>query len=127
MNNQNLQVFSNEQFGEIRTVEINGEPWFAIKDVCKIFGEQNQKRISSRISDIDKGVSQIDTPGGMQNMVVVNESGLYSALFQMRPRKARGIPKDVIEQRAEKLNSFKRWVTSEVLPSIRKNGGYIAN
>ena len=73
-------------------------------------------------------MSQIETPGGKQNMVIINESGLYSLLFQMQPQKAKGVSQNesVIDERIEKLHRFKRWVTSEVLPSIRKNGGYIA-
>lgn len=121
-----LQIFNNPEFGSVRTSNINGEPWFVGKDVCEAFGDTNYRRSLSNIDDSDKGVSQIETPGGKQNMVIINESGLYSLLFQMQPQKAKGVSQNesVIDERIEKLHRFKRWVTSEVLPSIRKTGGY---
>ena len=123
-----LQIFNNPEFGSVRTSNINGEPWFVGKDVCEAFGDTNYRRSLSNIDDSDKGVSQIETHGGKQNMVIINESGLYSLLFQMQPQKAKGVSQndDLVQERIEKLHRFKRWVTSEVLPSIRKNGGYIA-
>lgn len=123
-----LQVFNSSEFGQIRTVTIDNEPWFVGKDVCVAFGDTNYRRSLSNIDDSDKGVSQIDTLGGKQNMTVINESGLYCLLFQMQPQKAKGVSQNdnLIEERIQKLNRFKRWVTSEVLPSIRKNGGYIS-
>ena len=123
-----IQIFNNPEFGSVRTSNINGEPWFVGKDVCEAFGDTNYRRSLSNIDDSDKGVSQIETPGGKQNMVIINESGLYSLLFQMQPQKAKGVSQNesVIDERIEKLHRFKHWVTSEVLPSIRKNGGYIA-
>ena len=124
-----IQIFNNPEFGSVRTSNINGEPWFVGKDVCEAFGDTNYRRSLSNIDDSDKGVAQIETPGGKQNMVIINESGLYSLLFQMQPQKAKGVSQNesIIDERIEKLHRFKRWVTSEVLPSIRKNGGYIAN
>lgn len=122
----NIQIFNNPEFGEIRTIEQNGEPWFVLKDVCEAFGEQNYRRVSARLDEEEKGVSQIATPGGMQNMTVVIEAGLYSTLFAMQPEKARGVDESYIAKRQEQLKRFRKWVTSEVLPSIRKNGGYIA-
>ena len=123
-----LQIFNSSEFGQIRTVIIDNEPWFVGKDVCEVFGDTNHKRSLSRIDDDEKGVSQIDTPGGKQNMTVINESGLYALLFQMQPQKAKGVSQNdnLIEERIQKLKRFKHWVTSEVLPSIRKSGGYIA-
>lgn len=123
-----LQIFNNEEFGEVRTITKDDEPWFVGKDVCEAFGDTNYRRSLSNIDDSDKGVSQIDTPGGKQNMVIINESGLYALLFQMQPQKAKGVSQndDLVQERIEKLHRFKHWVTSEVLPSIRKNGGYIA-
>lgn len=85
-----LQIFNSSEFGQIRTVIIDNEPWFVGKDVCEVFGDTNHKRSLSRIDDDEKGVSQIDTPGGKQNMTVINESGLYSLLFQMQPQKSKG-------------------------------------
>lgn len=124
-----LQIFKNAEFGEIRTVTIDGEPWFVGKDVCNAFGDTNYRRSLLNVDDSDKGVSQINTPGGKQKMTIINESGLYSLLFQMQPQKAKGVSQNenTIDERIEKLRRFKHWVTSEVLPSIRKNGGYIMN
>lgn len=123
-----LQIFNNEEFGVIRTITKDNEPWFVGKDVCEAFGDTNYRRSLSNIDDSDKGVSQIETPGGKQNMVIINESGLYSLLFQMQPQKAKGVSQNesIIDERIEKLHRFKHWVTRDVLPSIRKNGGYIA-
>lgn len=123
-----LQIFNSSEFGEIRTVTINNEPWFVGKDVCEAFGDTNYRRSLSSIDDSDKGVSQIDTLGGKQNMTIINESGLYCLLFQMQPQKAKGVSQNdnLVEERIQKLNRFKKWVASEVLPSIRKSGGYIA-
>lgn len=120
-----IQIFKNPEFGEIRTTTINNEPWFVLKDLCAAFGDQNYRRVAGRLEDDEKGVSQIATPGGNQSMTIVNESGLYSTLFAMQPEKARGVTDEYIKQRQEQLRKFKRWVTSEVLPSIRKHGGYI--
>lgn len=120
-----MQVFSNPEFGSIRTIKVNGEPWFVLKDVCEAFGETNYRRVASRLEDDEKGVSQIFTPGGKQNMTIVNESGLYSALFAMQPEKARGVDNEYIVKRQTQLRQFKRWVTHDVLPSIRKTGGYM--
>ena len=124
-----LQIFKNESFGEVRTIIINNEPWFVGKDVCKVFGDSNYRRSLERLDEEEKGVSQIETRGGKQKMIVINESGLYSLLFYMQPQKAKGVSQndDLINERISKLKEFKRWVTSEVLPSIRKNGGYIVN
>lgn len=122
-----LKIFENPEFGSVRTVVINNEPWFVGKDVCLAFGDTNYRRSLAGLDDYDKGVSQIDTPGGKQNMTVINESGLYSLLFQMQPQKARNESTEHVEERVQKLKRFKHWVTSEVLPSIRKNGGYIQN
>ena len=123
-----VETYTSKEFGKIRTVTKDNEPWFVGKDVCEAFGDTNYRRSLSNIDDSDKGVSQIETPGGKQNMVIINESGLYSLLFQMQPQKAKGVSQNesIIDERIEKLHRFKHWVTSEVLPSIRKNGGYIA-
>ena len=107
------------------TKDANDEPWFVAKDVCEYFGEANYRRATSALELDEKGVSQIATPGGLQNMTIVNESGLYSLLFSMQPQKARGVSEDYISLRQEKLSKFKRWVTHEVLPSIRKHGAYM--
>lgn len=123
-----ITLFTSQEFGNIRTMIIDGEPWFVGKDVCQAFGDTNYRRSLSNIDDDEKSVSQIQTPGGKQNMVIINESGLYSLLFQMQPQKAKGVSQNdtPIEERICRLRRFKHWVTSEVLPSIRKHGGYVA-
>ena len=106
----NLQIFNNKEFGEIRTVTIDNEPWFVGKDVAQALGYKNTRQgISTNIMDEDKGVHPVDTPSGRQNMTVINESGLYALIFGSK---------------LESAKRFKRWVTSEVLPAIRKTGGY---
>lgn len=121
-----MQIFKNEQFGEIRTAVIDGEPWFVVADVCAYFGVANRNRIMQNVDAEDKGGTQMNTPGGVQTVAIVNESGLYAVLFALQPTKARGVSKEHIEERQKKLHDFKRWITHEVIPSIRKNGGYIA-
>lgn len=118
-----LEIFNNPEFGQIRATEINGEPYFVGKDVCDAFGDTNYRRSLSKIDDSDKGVSQIATPGGKQTMTVINESGLYSLLFQMQPQKGNE-NEAIVNARIDKLHHFKHWVTSEVLPTIRKHGAY---
>ena len=111
-----MTVFKNlvhPEFGELRTVEIDGEPWFVGKDVAAALGYTNSRdAIATHVFADDKGVESIDTLGGRQKMTIINESGLYALVFGSRLK----IAKD-----------FKHWVTSEVLPSIRKNGAYIRN
>lgn len=124
---ENIKIFNNAEFGEIRAALIDNEPWFVLKDVCVAFGETNYRRVAARLDDEEKGVSQINTPGGAQSMTVVNEAGLYSALFAMQPEKARGVNEEYISNRQEQLKKFKHWVTHEVLPSIRKNGMYMTD
>ena len=121
-----MKIFNSEEFGKVRTVTIDNEPWFVGKDVCEAFGDTNYRRSISNIDDSDKGVSQMDTPGGKQNMIIINESGLYAILFQMQPQKAKGVSQNdaLINDRVEKLHRFKHWVTSEVIPTIRKHGMY---
>lgn len=122
---QNIKSFDyNGQ--EVRTVEISGQPWFVAADVCNYFGVTNRNRIMQQVDEEDKGGTQMDTPGGRQNVTVINESGLYSLLFAMQPQKARGVTDEYIAARTKQLNAFRRWVTHDVLPSIRKTGGYIA-
>ena len=105
-----ITIFNSQEFGNIRTVTIDGEPWFVGKDVAEALGFTNPRdAISTHVFDEDKGVESIDTLGGKQKMTVVNASGLYALIFGSRLK---------IAQR------FKHWVTSEVLPEVRKTGGY---
>ena len=119
----NLQVLT-YQSSEVRMVIKNGEPWWIAKDVCDVFGETNRNRAMQYLDDDEKGYTQMTTPGGAQNLAIVNESGLYSLLFAMQPQKARGVSAEYISKRTDQLRDFRRWVTHEVLPSIRKTGGY---
>lgn len=105
-----LQVFSNPEFGTIRTMLIDDEPWAVGKDIAEALGYVNpRKAIQDHVDDEDKGVTKCDTPGGMQNLTIINESGLYSLILSSKLPTAK---------------RFKRWVTSEVLPTLRKTGSY---
>ena len=105
-----LQIFENIEFGAIRIIEMNNEPWFAGKDVADALGYSNsRKAIIDHVHEDDKGVTKCDTPSGRQDMTVINESGLYALIFGSKLPSAR---------------KFKHWVTSEVLPAIRKTGQY---
>lgn len=105
-----LQVFENKEFGKIRTVEINSEPYFVGKDVADILGYTNaRKAVRDHIDEEDKLTEQIVTAGQNRNVTVINESGLYSLILSSKLPTAK---------------KFKRWVTSEVLPAIRKHGMY---
>jgi anti-repressor protein len=106
-----IQIFKHEKFGDIRTINKDGEPWFVGKDVAEVLGySQTAKAIREHVDEDDKGVSVLDTPGGKQSTIIINESGLYSLILSSKLPQAK---------------EFKRWVTSEVLPQIRKTGGYI--
>lgn len=108
-----IKTFTNKEFGTVRTIVKDGEPWFVGKDVAEILGyKETAKAIRTHICAEDKGVSVLDTPGGQQKITLINESGLYSLILGSKLQKAK---------------TFKRWVTSEVLPTIRKTGGYVAN
>jgi len=104
-----LQIFNYNEH-PIRTIERDGDPWFVGKDVAEVLGYTNsRKALLDHVDDEDKGVTKCDTPGGEQEMVIINESGLYSLVFNSKLPFAK---------------HFKHWVTSEVLPSIRKHGAY---
>lgn len=105
-----LQVFKNPEFGTIRTVEVNGEPWLVGKDVAEALGyERPTDAARKRVDPEDRGVAKIETPSGIQEMTIINESGLYSL---------------VLSSKLPGAKKFRRWVTAEVLPTIRKTGGY---
>lgn len=106
-----LEVFRNDEFGSVRTVIINGEPWFVGKDVAVALGyKEPTKAVRDRIDAEDRGVSKIDTPSGTQAMTIINESGLYSLILSSKLPSAK---------------KFKRWITADVIPSIRKHGIYM--
>lgn len=105
-----LKIFENKQFGKIRTVEIDNTPYFVGKDVAEILGYADpQKAMKMHIDDEDKLTRQIVVSGQSRNVTIINESGLYSLILSSKLPKAK---------------EFKRWVTSEVLPAIRKHGVY---
>lgn len=104
-----LQVFK-YQDSEVRTIEMNGEPWFVLKDVCKVLSIGNVSDVFKRLDADEKGVGQIDTLGGSQTMNIINESGLYNVILRSDKPEAK---------------PFRKWVTSEVLPAIRKHGAYM--
>jgi prophage antirepressor-like protein len=111
--NMEIQIFKNERFGEVRTMVINGEPWFVGKDVASVLGYSNhRKALIDHIDADDKmdGVTIRDSIGRGQTPIFINESGLYSLILSSKLPQAK---------------EFKRWVTSEVLPQIRQTGGYI--
>ncbi len=109
-NKQEAKVFTfNENNKPIRVELVDGEPWFVAKDVCDALTIGNSRDAISRLDDDEKGVSVVATPSGEQQMNIVNESGLYNLIFQSRKPEAK---------------KFRKWVTGEVLPSIRKTGRY---
>lgn len=116
-----LQIF-NYNDTPLRTIEKDGELWWVLKDVCATFGVRNHHDVAARLDDDEKGIAEIDTPGGKQNFSIVNQPGLYSALFSMKPNQARGVADERIEARKRQLKDFKRWVTHDVLPSISRTG-----
>lgn len=118
-----MQVF-NFNGSEIRIVEKDGQPWWVAKDVCDYFGDTNRNRTMQALDEDEKGYTQMTTPGGPQSMAVVSEAGLYAMLFAMQPEKGRGVTDEYVAERQQKITAFKRWVTHEVLPSIRKHGMY---
>jgi anti-repressor protein len=106
-----LQIFNNEEFGQVRSLMKDEEPWFVGKDVAAALGYKSiRDALARHVDGEDKGVVKHDTLGGAQELIVINESGLYSL---------------VLKSKLPSAKSFKRWVTSEVLPQIRKTGGYI--
>lgn len=121
-----VKSFVNQEFGEIRIVIMNDEPWFVAADVCAVFGVANSRNVTAKLDEDEKDVCIVDTLGGRQNVTIVNEAGLYHVLFTMTPKNARNVSKEDIALRTKKLKEFKRWVTHEVLPSIRNSGGYIS-
>ena len=105
-----LQIFKNDEFGQVRTTIINDEPYFVGKDVAVVLGYRDTSdALKKHVDEEDKGVCEMPTPGGRQQMKMVNESGLYSL---------------IIGSKLPTAKRFKRWVTSEVLPAIRKRGAY---
>ena len=108
---ESYKTFSNNEFGEIRVLEIENGPWFIGRDIATVLGYKNiSDALKKHVDEEDKGVAKCDTPGGKQDLAIINESGLYSLILGSKLPNAK---------------KFKRWVTSEVLPSIRKHGAYM--
>lgn len=105
-----LQVFKNNQFGQVRVIERNGEPWFVAKDIADILEFSDTSAMTRTLEEDEKGMHNIQTLGGNQEMIVINEPGLYSSILRSRKPEAK---------------QFKRWITHEVIPSIRKHGAYM--
>lgn len=115
MNNE-LKIFENPEFGQVRVVMQDGDPWFVGKDIAAALGYSGGKALNNAVRDHvfqdDKGVTKMMTPGGMQNVVIINESGVYALVFGSK---------------LESAKRFKHWITSEVLPSVRKHGAYMTD
>ena len=110
MTDKQLQTFQNLEFGEIRSMTSDGEPYFVGKDVAAALGYSNpRKAIGDHVDEEDKGVTKCDTLGGGQNLTIINESGMYSL---------------ILGSKLDGAKRFKRWVTSEILPTIRKTGAF---
>ena len=108
----NMIVKTNEMFGDLKIIMVDNEPWFVGKEIAEKLGyKEPRSAVSKKVDLEDRGVSKMATPSGVQEMTIINESGLYSLILSSKLPEAK---------------QFKRWVTSEVLPSIRKDGGYIA-
>ncbi len=103
-----LTIF-NYEGNNVRTILKDGNPWWVLKDICSVLEIGNSRDVTSRLDSDEKGVDIIDTPGGKQEVSIINESGLYSVILVSRKPEAK---------------KFKRWVTHEVLPSIRRHGLY---
>lgn len=109
MSSTDVKIFEKEEFGSVRVVMQGDDPWFVAKDVCDCLDLSNNRGAIASLDDDEKGVSITDTLGGQQEMSIISEAGLYSLILRSRKPEAK---------------AFKRWVTHEVLPSIRKTGGY---
>lgn len=110
---QELEIFKNEEFGEIRTLMIDGEPWFVGKDIADILEYRNGSRdINRHIDEEDRRKSMIFDGNQNKETIIINESGLYSLILSSKLPNAK---------------KFKRWITTDILPTIRKTGGYVNN
>ena len=109
MSDNIIQSFADERFGTVRALAVDGEPWFVATDVAKILGYGDATHLTRRLDEDEKGLRSVETPGGIQRLSVISEAGLYSAVLGSKVPGAR---------------DFKRWVTHEVLPAIRRHGAY---
>lgn len=104
-----IQLFHSDKFGDVRALSVDGEPWFVATDVAKALGYGHTPHMTRRLDEDEKGVRLVDTPGGKQKLSVISEAGLYNAILGSKVPGAK---------------EFKRWVTHEVIPSIRRHGAY---
>ena len=109
MQNQ-VQIFESNEFGTVRVVEQEGQPWWVLKDVCKALGLSDARRVSERLDDDELSGVRLHSGGQMRNMYAVNESGLYAVILRSDKPQAR---------------AFRKWLTSEVIPAVRRHGAYI--
>lgn len=116
----NVEIFDNAEFGKLRAVAIGGEPWFVASDVAKILGYRDSDKVTRLLDSDEKGTQILGTPGGNQKMSIVSESGFYRAVMVRRGSCIGS------EDLRERVSGFQRWVTHEVLPAIRRDGGYMA-
>ena len=103
---KNIQIFESAEFGKVRVVQKDGQPWWVLRDVCKALGLRSANNVAVRLDEDEKGVIPINTHGGKQNTTVVSESGLYATILRSDKSQAR---------------AFRKWTTSEVIPAIRKH------
>lgn len=107
-----LQTFTNSEFGSLRVVTREGEPWFVATDIAKALGYKDATHLTRRLDDDEKGLHSMETPGGAQQVSIISEPGLYNAILGSKVPHAR---------------TFKRWVTHDVLPALRRDGAYVAS
>lgn len=108
-----IQIFENDDFGTIRVIDIDGEPWWVLKDVCQALDLHSPHKVAERLDEDERNlIPIIDSLGRKQRTAIINESGLYAVILRSDKPKAR---------------DFRRWITHEVLPSIRKHGAYITD
>lgn len=107
-----IQLFHSDQFGDVRALSVDGEPWFVATDIAKTLGYGDATHMTRRLDDDEKGLRSVETPGGKQQVSVISEAGLYNAILGSKVPGAR---------------EFKRWVTHEVLPALRRDGAYVAS
>lgn len=107
-----IQLFHSDQFGDVRALSIDDEPWFVATDIAKTLGYGDATHMTRRLDEDEKGLRSVETPGGKQQLSVISEAGLYNAILGSKVPGAR---------------EFKRWVTHEVLPALRRDGAYVAS
>lgn len=116
MENNKVKEFLNDMFGEVRTINKDGELWFVARDIATILDYRDTNDMVGKLDEDEKGTESLRTLGGNQELRIINESGLYSAVLSITKRN---------QTRYEKAKEFKRWITKEVIPAIRQDGMYV--